>query len=220
MLGTYVKIEEKHVDWIMSPIFSERNGKVDILVNRTYFEVESILHFVIPDKIFRFYTLHDSENLETTNAQFSYNEIGAKKAAQYLINKVFNDSLKAFRKFETLEMIYNDHQISENPFLSVGIESQKGKHAIYRDLLMSSLYKPELYAAKFEEATKHFNEKIGDYAKLLETRNQKLTIDPIKSITSKLGRLDLFLKLRNLQSFDDIKNQLKNDFIKELKNKN
>ena len=162
--GTYIKISESHADWITSPIFSERNGKVGVSICRAYFEIESILQFIISRNIRTFYTFYDGESLENTTAQFSYDENGAKQASEYLTTKIFNDSLIKFGKFPTPEFSYTQHQTLPLPILQVGLEPKNGSYAIYRDLLMSKLYYPELYASKFKVATNHFNQIIKEYS--------------------------------------------------------
>lgn len=215
--GTYFRMGSSFVDWIQSPSFVERNGKVGILVSRSFFEIESVLQFVIARNILTFHTFHDSESWENTIAQFPYDENGVKQASEYLANRVFGDALVNFDKYKNLEEVYHQHQISSNPFLQTGLEPSRGAYAIYRDLLMAKMYKPNLYASKFEAATNHFNQIIKDYSETLKSRNQELTIDPIKTNTSKLGRLDLFLALNQLASFEATKKQLIDNFIRNIK---
>lgn len=214
--GTYLKIGTSYVDWISSPIFSERDGKVGISVSRAFFNIESILQFIIPGRIIKYYTFHDVESWENTDAQFSYDAIGAKQASEYLTYKIFEDSLIKFGEFRTPEVAYNEYLISSNPILQVGLEPKRGKFAVYRDLLMSKLYAPDLYDQKFVEATNHFNQILKDYSETLRNRNQELTIDPINTNTSKLGRLDLFLELRRLETFHEVTKQLTDDFVRNL----
>ena len=44
-----------------------------------------------------------------------------------------------------------------------------------------------------------------------------MTIDPIQTNISKLGRLDLFLKLSEIKSFHEIKKQINEAYIKKMK---
>jgi len=204
----YYRRKGENIIWITSLNWSLNTGIIDFMFYDSVIDFESILFKCLKEKLFRLTTVN-WQNSNFDNTVFEVSKETIVPAVDYF--KLRYESLMKERDELDLIKYLESTLFHKNDTLKW---KWNGKNKVLRKMIFAKKYSKDNYGKIVDEAILNYNDAIALQSDKIG--KAPYLLDYLKSINSRIGRVDLLLSILNDSENDNLIDQLRNQYLKNF----